>query len=746
MPANDPSAAANRSAAPAFPPAGAVHDAEAFHRALLRNDPRNADALLGLGVLCLDTGRAGEAESLFRALAAVRPGADCSYHLGLALTALERAEDEAAYRQALVFRPGFPEALCNLGAGLNAQGRLEEAGQIYRRVLAVRPDHAEALSNLGLIRQGLGMLDRGVAALRRALAVQPGNPDILHNLALALDKQRRLDEAADAARRAVAVRPDHAEALSTLGTLLRELDRLAPSILAQRNAILLRPDRAETLNNLGNSLHDLGRLDEAVTAYGRALAIRPDFTGAHWNRALSRLLGGDYSRGWDDYEWRLRQEGVQAPGGPFPQPLWRGEEPARGTLLVHAEQGFGDTIQFIRYVPAAVARGWRVVVEAPRPLLRLLGSLPVPEGHVTLVAKGDPLPPFDAHCPLLSLPRAFRTEVATIPAPIPYLGADPERVAAWERRLPPRTMVTAAQGREGQGGGPLAGLRVGIVWQGNPQAAVDRGRSVPLAEFAPLARIPGLRLVSLQKNHGLEQLDRLPDGMRVTVLGPDFDGGPDAFLDTAAVMTGLDLIVTTDTAIAHLAGALGRPVWLALKAVPDWRWLMTREDCPWYPTMRLFRQTRPGDWRPVFARMAGALFEIMMAKAMRTTDILVETAPGELLDKISILEIKRERIQDPVKRRNVETEHGILTRTADRHIPDSSELRELAAALKTVNTALWEIEDAIRDCERAQDFGPRFIELARAVYRTNDRRAAIKRQINERLGSALVEEKSYAAY
>lgn len=735
LPSN-PSSLASRSGASSSPPAGIVHDAEAFHRAALRNAPRNADALHGLGVLCLETGRAGEAEALFRALASVHPGPECSYHLGLALTALERADDEAAYRQALVFRPAFPEALCNLGTCLNAQGRLEEAERIYRRVLAVRPEHAEALSNLGLIWQGQGVMDRGVAALCRALAVQPGNPDILHNLALALDKRRRLDEAAAAARRAVAVQPSHAEALSTLGNLLRQLDRLASSILAQRNAILFRPACAEALNNLGNSLHDLGRLDEAVTTYGRALASRPDFTDAHWNRALSRLLGGDFSRGWDDYEWRLRQEGFQAPGGPFPQPLWRGEEPARGTLLVHAEQGFGDTIQFIRYVPAAVARGWRVAVEAPRPLLRLLGSLPVPEGRVTLVAKGDPLPPFDAHCPLLSLPRAFRTELATIPAPIPYLGADPERVAAWEPRLPPRTTDTDAQG----------GLQVGIVWQGNPQAAVDRGRSVPLAEFAPLARIPGLRLVSLQKNHGLEQLDRLPDGMTVTVLGPDFDDGPDAFHDTAAVMMGLDLIVTTDTAIAHLAGALGRPVWLALKAVPDWRWLMTREDCPWYPTMRLFRQTRPGDWRPVFARMAGDLFQIMMARAMRKTEILVETAPGELLDKISILEIKLERIQDPVKRRNVETEHGVLMRTAERHIPATAELRELAAGLKTVNTALWEIEDSIRDCERARDFGARFIELARAVYRTNDQRAAIKRQINERLGSALVEEKSYAAY
>ncbi|CAO3460035.1 hypothetical protein [Azospirillum argentinense] len=736
MPVKDPSALATRFGSLSPSSAVIAHGAEAFHRAVLRNDPRNADALLGLGVLCLGAKRAGEAEALFRALVSVRPGPEASYHLGLALTALERPDAAAAYRQALVFRPGFPEALCNLGACLNAQGRLDEAGRIYCRALVIRPDHAEALSNIGLIRQGQGMLERGVAAFCRALAVQPGNPDILYNLALALGAQRRLDEAAAAARRAVAIRILHADALSALGNLLRELDRLPPSIAAQRNAILVRPDHAEALNSLGNSLHDLGRLDEAVTAYGRAVASRPDFTNAHWNRALSRLLRGDLSRGWDDYEWRLRQEGFQAVGGPFPQPVWRGEDSSRGTLLVHAEQGFGDTIQFIRYVPAAVARGWRVVVEAPRPLLRLLGSLPVPADRVTLVAKGDPLPPFDTHCPMLSLPRAFRTELGTIPAPIPYLGADPERVAAWERRLPPRKADTDPQG----------GLRVGIVWQGNPQAAVDRGRSVPLADFAPLARVPGVRLVSLQKNHGLEQLDRLPDGMTVTVLGPDFDDGPGAFLDTAAVMMGLDLIVTSDTAVAHLAGALGRPVWLALKAVPDWRWLMTREDCPWYPTMRLFRQTRSGDWRPVFARMAGELFQIMMARAMRKTGILVETGPGELLDKISILEIKLERIHDPVKRRHVETEHGILTRTAERHIPAVAELRELATALKTVNTALWEIEDAIRDCERTQDFGPRFIELARAVYRMNDQRAAIKRRVNERLGSALVEEKSYAAY
>ena len=716
---------------------GNIRDAEALYRTVLRDDPRNADALHGLGVLCLNAGRHMEAEGLIRAAAAARPVPEFFFHLGLALEWLGRARAAiVSYRRALAIRPDFHEALCNLGVLLNTQGFLKEAVAVYRCVIRLRPDHVNAIANLGLILQTWGKPEEARPLFRRALAIDPAVPEIFFNRGIGLEKLGRLDEAEAAARRALTIRPGFADASSLLGSVLWAQGRARQAAAAHRNALALRPDFPEALTNLANALHDLGRLDEAIAAYSRSLACLPVAPNTRWNRALSRLLSGDFIRGWDDYEWRWQRPEFGGPP-PFTQPLWRGE-PAEGkTLLVHAEQGFGDTIQFIRYVPAVVERGWRVVVQVPRPLLRLLGRLlggMAGADGVSLVAKDDPLPAFDAHCPMLSLPLAFRTTLQTIPAPIPYLSAEPDRAAAWGGRL--ASLL------------PGGGFRVGIVWQGNPQAAIDRGRSLPLAEMAPLARVPGVRLVSLQKNHGLEQLDQLPEGMTVTTLGADFDSGPDAFVDTAAVMMGLDLVVTSDTAVAHLAGALGRPVWLALRAVPDWRWLMAGDSSPWYPTMRLFRQERTadGDWAPVFARMAAELSALAAETAARRTAIPAEIAPGELLDKLTILDIKLDRIRDPAKRRNVEAEHALLKQTAARHLPATAELAELTAALKAINEALWVIEDDIRDCERARDFGPRFIELARAVYHTNDRRAAVKRQINEALGSGLLEEKSYAAY
>jgi hypothetical protein len=268
---------------------------------------------------------------------------------------------------------------------------------------------------------------------------------------------------------------------------------------------------------------------------------------------------------------------------------------------------------------------------------------------------------------------------------------------------------------------------------------------MPLAQFAPLAQVPGVTLVSLQKGPGTEQLRQADERLPVTELGSHLDEEAGPFMDTAAVMGNLDLVITTDTAAAHLAGSLGVPVWVALPFAPDWRWLADRADSPWYPTMRLFRQERPGDWAGVFARIAQALRE-RLAEAPRAGTITVEIAPGELIDKITILEIKQARLTDTDKVANVRRELAALVAARDRSIPRSEELARLTAELKAANEALWDVEDEVRRCERAQDFGPRFIELARSVYRTNDRRAVIKRRINELLGAAFLEEKSYEKY
>ena len=332
----------------------------------------------------------------------------------------------------------------------------------------------------------------------------------------------------------------------------------------------------------------------------------------------------------------------------------------------------------------------------------------------------------------------------TIPGDVPYLFAEPARVEAWAKRLP-----------AGQ-------FRVGIVWQGKSTADIDIGRSIPLHSFAPLCHIPGLTLISLQKYDGAEQLAHLPPGMRVETLGADFDVGSEAFMDCAAVMMNLDLVISSDTAAAHLAGALGRPVWIVLKHVPDWRWMMDREDTPWYPTARLFRQARRDDWDEVFERIAGELSRAAAAKtkpgnllpqvsadnldptqAVPPGTALVPVSFGELLDKITILEIKSERIDDASKLVNVRVELELLATALARFCVLPPRAGELKAELRRINEALWEIEDQIRACERSNDFGAKFVGLARGVYLTNDRRSAVKRQLNQLAGSVIVEEKSY---
>jgi len=381
-----------------------------------------------------------------------------------------------------------------------------------------------------------------------------------------------------------------------------------------------------------------------------------------------------------------------------------------------------------------------VFLEVQPSLGGLLGNL---EG-VKVIRNGTALPEHDAELPLMSLPHVLGATPETMPRGVPYLFADPARVEAWSKRLP-----------AGQ-------FRVGIVWQGKSTADIDLGRSIPLRCFAPLGRVPGLTLISLQKNDGVEQLTNLPRGMRVETLGAEFDAGPDAFVDCAAVMMNLDLVITSDTAAAHLAGALGRPVWIVLKHVPDWRWLIDRKDTPWYPTARLFRQVRRDDWDEVFERIAGELALSTAAKSepgnlltqggtgnLDPTDAappgtaLVPVSFGELVDKITILEIKSERIGGASKLTNVRVELELLAAALARFGALPSRAGELKAELRRINGALWEIEDQIRDCERINDFGAKFVELARGVYLTNDRRSAVKRQLNELAGSVIVEEKSY---
>jgi tetratricopeptide (TPR) repeat protein len=500
------------------------------------------------------------------------------------------------------------DAALQQGERLHAAGRLREAEQIYQQILAVDPRHADTCHMLGVLALQAGHPGAALDLFDSAIAVKPLVSSYHTHRAHALLALRRPVDAIAACRTALRTKSNNAEAFQVLGHAHTDAFQPGEALRAYRDAVRLKPDLPDIFNNLGTALRNIGALEEAETRLREAVRRAPGDLGAQlnlssvlkelgktadaeamlrdalrqqpndpmllYNLSLLLLLEGRDAEAWPAWEQRFAAQAVPDRG--LPQPQWAGDPLNGRRLLVHAEQGFGDVIQFARYLPGL--RG-DVTFEAPPRLRRLLSSMP---GIPRLSLPGDPVTA-DVVCPLMSIPA--RT-AAAIPPATPYLFAEPDRVARWRDRIGP------------------AGLKIGIAWQGNPGRIEDRGRSIPLRAFAPLADVPGTRLISLQKNEGTDQLADLPS---VETLGADFDVGPDGFLDTAAAMMCVDLVVTSDTSIAHLAGALGRPVWVALRVVPDWRWLLRRSDSPWYPTMRLFRQTERDAWPPVFEAMAQAL-------------------------------------------------------------------------------------------------------------------------------------------
>jgi tetratricopeptide (TPR) repeat protein len=510
-------------------------------------------------------------------------------------------------------------------AGLERAGRLVEAAACLRAAARAAPGDARTWSFLGRVLLRLGQWREGAAAYEAALRLAPGDAESLANYGVALAEMGALERAVDAYARALAVEPNHAIAHYNLGNALRELRRFGDAIASYARALRLQPDWPEANTNLGLALASVGRVDDALAAYGRTLAVRPDhalahngaglalqargdfasaaacfdraialapeFAQARANRAQLALLYGDFERGWPEYEWRLRVPGHAIARTAAPR--WDGAPVSGRTVLLRAEQGFGDTVQLVRLAPVLAARGARVVVETQASIERIVRTCP---GIAAVVPRGAPLPPHDLETPIGSVPFRLGLTLDSIPGTVPYLAADPALVADAERRI----------GRDGQ-------FTVGIAWQGNPVFPQDCHRSMPLRHFAPLAAIPGMRLFSLQKGFGAEQLAAAP--FPVEDLGAALDTAGGAFTDTAAAMMALDLVIVSDSAIAHVAGALGHPVWVVLPLAPDWRWLLGREDTPWYPTMRLFRQRRLGEWDEVFERIAAALGAAVTASA-----------------------------------------------------------------------------------------------------------------------------------
>ncbi len=568
---------------------GKLDEAIAAFKHLLTLKPDSAETYNNLAMVLQEQGKVEAAIAAFNQALAIRPNYPgvCN-NLGNLLLESDRTEEAiAAYRQALELRPTYAEACNNLGNALQRQEKRDEAVAEYRRALELRPNFVEALSNLGAVLRDQKKTVEGISYLEQALSLQPGFAEIHNNLGNAYQELNRLEDAIACYREAVKLKPDLAEVRSNLGNMLQYIGEFDEAFEHFAQAIATHADFAGAYNNLGIARRNFGDLDAAFVAYDRAIELKPDFIEAHWNRALNYLLIGDLENGFAGYEQRFQWSKFieQNPPRNFTQPRWDGTPLDGKTILLYAEQGMGDTIQFIRYVSFVAQQGGHIILECHPPLTDLLQAIPDIE---QIIPYGTPIPAFDVHAPLMSLPYILGTTLETIPAEIPYLPA-PTSPAVLPNPVPCSLSPVP--------------LKIGFVWDGNPQNPYNRSRTCPLESLLPLAKIPGVTLYSLQKEPKPEDLEVLQAHPEVQDLRSRLNN----FTDTAALIQQLDLIIAVDTAVAHLAGALGKPTWLLLPFAPDWRWMCDRPDTPWYPTMRLFRQPSYGNWEPVIAEMKGAL-------------------------------------------------------------------------------------------------------------------------------------------
>ena len=529
--------------------AGRLSDAERIYRQILDAHPNDADALHLLGLAAYQAGRHERAVELIRC--------------------------------AIRNQPKNAQFLNNLGAVYLALAKPRKAVRCFYQALEIDPKSADAHYNLANALAEQGRPDEAIARYERALEIDPDSADGHNNLGSVLQKQGRLDEATACYDRALEIDPDCAEAHKNLGVVLAAQGRLEEAIACTRRSLEIDPNSAQTHFNLGTALKNQGKMEDAIGCYRRALEIDPDYAEAHSNYGVTLLASGRFREGWAEYDWRWKSGGSRR--REFSQPPWDGSPLDGKTILLHAEQGLGDTIQFIRYARLVADRGGRIAVECQPQLTRLLGTMPELD-HV--LAKGDALPAFDVHAPLLSLPMIFDTTPETIPGDVGYIRADGRLVEAWKDRL-----------------SGFAGRKVGLCWQGNPEFPGDRWRSIPLKYFAVLLDDPSSTFINLHKGAGEGQIAECGLTDRIVNYGAEVT----SLVDTAAIMENLDLVITSDTSVAHLAGAMGRPVWTLLQFAPNWRWVGEREDTPWYPTMRLFRQKFRGDWQGVFTDVGRAL-------------------------------------------------------------------------------------------------------------------------------------------
>jgi tetratricopeptide (TPR) repeat protein len=532
--------------------AGRLPDAEAGYRQVLTADPNNATAMYGLGTVALQVGEIDIAVDLIR--------------------------------RAIELNGEWAEACYRLGRAYQARGELDAAIIALRKAVALSPVLFEAQYNLAVCLQVEGEIDKAITAYEAALALKPNDAAALFQLSVALHGAGRRDDSITALRKTIAVKPDHPDAYCNLGAELWDKGLFEEALAEFRRAVELAPQNPSANINLTNALWQTGRIGEAIAVQRRVVAFRPDDADAHRTLGVLLLLSGDYEEGLGHFEWRWRvKKNFPWPRRKFSQPMWDGGDLAGRTIYLHTEQSAGDSIQFIRFLPMVLQRGGRIIVECQRSLHRLFqGKWDVAQW----LSPGEEMPAFDVYCPLLSLPFVLEITPQSLPAEMPYLRADPDESQMWREKLSET--------------GPM---KVGLVWAGSASEPQDRKRSISLSQFSPLGDIPGVRYFSLQTGWAAGQMQDQNAEMKITDLGGELTD----FAVTAAVIHSLDLVITVDTAVAHLAGAMGRPVWTLLPYVPNWRWTATGEATPWYPSMRLLRQTKLGNWGEVISRVTGEL-------------------------------------------------------------------------------------------------------------------------------------------
>jgi tetratricopeptide (TPR) repeat protein len=546
---------------------GKTAEAQNLYQGILKAFPKNKRAQKGLA-------------ALNQSLAAVNGPPQGA--INQLLNLYNQGQLAAAVEQAVALTKQYPEAFIVwniLGAANKGLGRADEASEAFKKVTVLNPNYADGFNNLGITLKDQGKLDKAIEAYSKALSFKPDYAEAYNNMGNALKLKGKLEEAIGAYNKAIAIKPDYAEAYNNMGTAFKDQGKLEEAIEVYNKALSLKPDYAEAYNNMGNALNDQSKQEEAIEAYNKALLLKPDYADAYYNMSFAYNLQGEFQKGLELFEWRLKKKDfVVRP--PREELSWDGSKAIEGKqFVIYDEQGLGDIIQFCRYLPLLEQKGAKVTFKVKQKLHTLLYTL---DCNVVLTESFPNEKKINFEAPLMSLPYLFKTNLETIPEMASYLSADHLKVVSWGKRLSKDK------------------FKIGICWQGSKNK-IDVGRSFPLSLFEGISGLPNVELISLHKGEGEEQIKEIK--FDLTNLGDDFDAGDDAFIDTAAVMANCDLIITSDTAIAHLSGALGCQTWVALKHNPDWRWMLDRKDSPWYPTMTLYRQKQRGNWKYVFDEM-----------------------------------------------------------------------------------------------------------------------------------------------